>query len=405
MCSHFTPPSYIIYMIHHARGNVKRERRDGVVRLSIEWWRWCAPLRGACARNRTFVWMGVVLVGLCVREDLWGVTSLVRALGLEAVCYDRLPDFFHSAALDVDRLTRLWAALVVNLHPQLLRCNGRLVLVGDGLKVGKAGKKMPGVKRLHQSSESNTKPQFILGHSCQADPRKPRLRRVARTTRRVDPRLVVEARRHPGTLCRRPPSHPRTLDSHDHGPRARLPRRHPPLRLPHGRHVPHHPKGPRPVPTPQDRRLPRRRPKETCRLPPLHPSDSLPKASCSRWPPPSPNSYGRPSVPGCAPSGPASSPPKRSSPSPCATPCPIFSPIAPQLPTSRNSSANALIPKTFKLPGSPHDYPNMLYSQRTRYSRYLPSVAAFQASPPLKGDLGGCTILDGGRVHGADTSP
>jgi hypothetical protein len=27
---------------------------------------------------------------------------------------------------------------------------------------------MPGVKRLHQSSESNTKPQFILGHSCQA---------------------------------------------------------------------------------------------------------------------------------------------------------------------------------------------------------------------------------------------
>jgi len=138
------------------------------MRLWYEWWRWCAPLRGACARKRTFLWMGVVLVGFCVREDLWGVTSLVRALGLQAVCYDRLLDFFHSAALDVDMLTRLWAALVVNLHPQLLRCNGRLVLVGDGLKVGKAGKKMPGVKRLHQSSESNTKPQFILGHSCQA---------------------------------------------------------------------------------------------------------------------------------------------------------------------------------------------------------------------------------------------
>jgi hypothetical protein len=112
--------------------------------------------------------MGVVLVGLCVREDLRGVTRLVRALGLQAVCYDRLLDFFHSPALDVDRLTRLWAALVVNLHPQLLRCNGRLVLVGDGLKVAKAGKKMPGVKRLHQQSESNTEPPFILGHSRQA---------------------------------------------------------------------------------------------------------------------------------------------------------------------------------------------------------------------------------------------
>jgi len=112
--------------------------------------------------------MDVVLVGFCVREDLWGVTSLVRALGLEALCYDRLLDLFHSPALNVEVLTRLWAALVVNLHPGLLRCNGRRVLVGDGIKVGKAGRKMPGVKRLHQQSESNTKPEYILGHSCQA---------------------------------------------------------------------------------------------------------------------------------------------------------------------------------------------------------------------------------------------
>lgn len=138
------------------------------MRLWQEWWRWCAPLRGACARYRTFLWMSVVLTGFCVREDLWGVTSLVRALGLEAVCYDRLLDFFHSPALNVETLTRLWAALVVKLHPGLVMCNGRRVLVGDGIKIGKAGKKMPGVKRLHQSSESNTKPEFILGHSCQA---------------------------------------------------------------------------------------------------------------------------------------------------------------------------------------------------------------------------------------------
>lgn len=79
-----------------------------------------------------------------------------------------LLDFFHSAALNIDTLTRLWAALVVERHPGLLRVNGRLVLVGDGFKVAKAGKKMPAVKRLHQLSESNTKPSSILGHSCQA---------------------------------------------------------------------------------------------------------------------------------------------------------------------------------------------------------------------------------------------
>ena len=71
--------------------------------------------------------MGVVLAGFCVREGLWGVTSLVRALGLQAVCYDRLQDLFHSAALDVEGLTRLWAVLMANLHPGLVTCNGQRV--------------------------------------------------------------------------------------------------------------------------------------------------------------------------------------------------------------------------------------------------------------------------------------
>lgn len=133
-----------------------------------EWWRWCAPLRSACARKRTFLWMCVVLIGFSVRQDLWGVTSMVRALGLTAPCYDRMLDFFHSSALDVKVLAQLWAALLLKNHPGLVRFNGMPVLPGDGIKVPKSGKKMPGVKRLHQASESNTKPSYILGHSCQA---------------------------------------------------------------------------------------------------------------------------------------------------------------------------------------------------------------------------------------------
>lgn len=132
------------------------------------WWQWSSPLRPACSRKRTFLWMLVVLAGFSVREDLLGVTSIVRALGLEAVCYDRILDLFHSSALRLDMLTRTWANLVVNTHPGLLRFNGRIVLVGDGIKVAKSGKKMPAVKKLHQESESNTKPEYIMGHSCQA---------------------------------------------------------------------------------------------------------------------------------------------------------------------------------------------------------------------------------------------
>jgi len=112
--------------------------------------------------------MALCLAGMTIRKDLLGVTSIVRALGLKPACYDRLLDFFHSPALDLNKLTRAWSALVFRVHPGILRVNGRPVLAGDGIKVAKAGRKMPGVKKLHQESESNNKPEYIFGHSCQA---------------------------------------------------------------------------------------------------------------------------------------------------------------------------------------------------------------------------------------------
>ena len=112
--------------------------------------------------------MALCLAGFATRKDLVGVTSIVRALGLAPACYDRLPDFFHSPALNLNQLTRAWSALVFRAHPAILRVNGRPVLAGDGIQVAKAGRKMPGVKKLHRQSESNTKPEFIFGHSCQA---------------------------------------------------------------------------------------------------------------------------------------------------------------------------------------------------------------------------------------------
>jgi hypothetical protein len=132
------------------------------------WWNLVCELRSACARTRTFLWMSLCLAGMTTRKDLLGVTSIVRALGLEPACYDRLLDFIHSPALDLDKLTHAWCALLFRLDPGILRVNGRPVLVGDGIKVAKAGRKMPGVKKLHQQSDSNSKPEYIFGHSCQA---------------------------------------------------------------------------------------------------------------------------------------------------------------------------------------------------------------------------------------------
>ena len=135
--------------------------------LWINWWWAVWQLRPACGRQRTFLWLAVCLAGMGIREDLFGITSIIRVIGLKASCYNRLLGFFHSLALNPDRLAQFWTALIIKIHPSILRVNGHLVLVGDGLKIPKTGKKMPAVKLLHQESENNTKPEYIRGHSCQ----------------------------------------------------------------------------------------------------------------------------------------------------------------------------------------------------------------------------------------------
>src|SRR6202011_4463511 len=114
------------------------------------------------------MWFATIVAGLTVRVELRGVTSIVRALNLRTNFYNLLLDHCHSTAVKLDRLSALWAQAVLRLFPSPVSVNGRLVLVGDGIKIPKRGKKMPAVKLLHQQSESNTKPEYIMGHSLQA---------------------------------------------------------------------------------------------------------------------------------------------------------------------------------------------------------------------------------------------
>lgn len=132
------------------------------------WMRCVMELRPACGRLRSFFWLLVCLMAMTIRVDLAGVTSFVRVLGLQASCYDRILDFLHSNSLNLERLTQLWVRLVLRIFPHPLRVNGRLVLLGDGIKTPKEGRKMPAVKSLHQESQNNSKAEYIMGHSCQA---------------------------------------------------------------------------------------------------------------------------------------------------------------------------------------------------------------------------------------------
>ena len=136
--------------------------------LWMHWWNAIRQLRPAFSRLQTFFWFATAVAGFTVRTELLGVTSFVRALNLNARYYNPLVDYFHSSAVKLDRLTALWTQLVLRLFPQKLRVNGRCVVVGDGIKIPKCGRKMPAVKLLQQQSEANTKPEYIMGHSLQA---------------------------------------------------------------------------------------------------------------------------------------------------------------------------------------------------------------------------------------------
>jgi hypothetical protein len=135
------------------------------MQLWSTWWSVLWLLRPGFSRLRTFLWFATAVVGFTVRTDLLGVTSIVRALQLKERFYTVLLESFHSSAVKLDRLTALWTQIVLRLFPGVLRVNGRLVLVGDGIKTAKRGRKMPAVKLLHQQSAS--KPQYTMGHSLQ----------------------------------------------------------------------------------------------------------------------------------------------------------------------------------------------------------------------------------------------
>lgn len=137
--------------------------------LMLAWWDLVSQLRGAFTRQRTFYWFVLVVMGFCRRDDsLGGVSSFIRGLGVNPKYYQRMLHFFESSAVNLETLTKLWIGTVFKFFGQfLIRVKGRPVFLIDGIAVAKEGRKMPGVQSIHQSSESNSKPEYIMGHFFQ----------------------------------------------------------------------------------------------------------------------------------------------------------------------------------------------------------------------------------------------
>ena len=115
------------------------------------------------SRKAAFCWFVTITLGLMLRSDKLGLTSVIRDLALSPGCYDSMLHFFRASSWSLDNIRKRWFSAVKEYAP-LYREGGFHVLVGDGVKQSKEGRRMPGVKKLFQESENSAKPEYIHGH-------------------------------------------------------------------------------------------------------------------------------------------------------------------------------------------------------------------------------------------------
>ena len=118
--------------------------------------------RSCFSRTAAFEWFVVIVIGLMIRSDHLGITSVIRDLWLNSD-YVTMMGFFRSTAWSLEGLIQQWCQTVLRYAP-LIYMDDRMILIGDGMKQTKEGRRMPGVKRLHQESENSGKPSYMYGH-------------------------------------------------------------------------------------------------------------------------------------------------------------------------------------------------------------------------------------------------
>jgi len=114
-------------------------------------------------REASFKWFAIVVIGLMVRNDHIGVTSIIRELGINPHQYESMLHFFRSSSWKLSKLIGTWTK-IVGTSGLMYRAYEKPLLVGDGVAQAKEGRKMPGVKKLAQESENSSKPRYIHGH-------------------------------------------------------------------------------------------------------------------------------------------------------------------------------------------------------------------------------------------------
>lgn len=122
-----------------------------------------ANFKECFSRQASFNWFVIIIIGLMLRSDSLGLTSIIRDLNLSHSSYATLIHFFHASSWTLETIANKWIRVVKSFAP-IYKEDGITILIGDGVKASKEARKMPGVKKLHQESENSSKGEYIFGH-------------------------------------------------------------------------------------------------------------------------------------------------------------------------------------------------------------------------------------------------
>jgi hypothetical protein len=130
-------------------------------------WEWLNNIlekfRKCFNREAAYKWFIIIVIGMMLRTDRLGVTSIIRALGIKTKSYETMIHFYHSKSWNRVEIREKWVEIAKGSGCIYLE-KGLPVLVGDGVKQPKEGKMIPGVKKHHQESEDSSKAEYIFGH-------------------------------------------------------------------------------------------------------------------------------------------------------------------------------------------------------------------------------------------------
>lgn len=121
------------------------------------------PFRTLFSREAAYIWFLVIIIGFLLRFDHYGVSSFIRWLHLSETTYPLLIHFFHANSWSLGKVMMTWIDFSINNFP-LISHNGRILAVGDGIKIPKEGTHQPGIKSMHSPSQNQNKPQKFKGH-------------------------------------------------------------------------------------------------------------------------------------------------------------------------------------------------------------------------------------------------